>query len=49
MIPSAAVNHSEAAVMSPATLKNPLLENHAGSKEADAGHDAMDHATRIWR
>src|SRR6185436_2169166 len=26
MIPSAAVNHSEAAVMSPATLKNPCLK-----------------------
>src|SRR6185437_427055 len=47
MIPSAAVNHSGAAVVSPATLKNPCLKNHAGSKEADAGHDALDHATRI--
>ena len=47
MIPRAAVNHSEAAVVSPATLKNPCLEDHACPEKADAGHDALRHATRI--
>jgi hypothetical protein len=43
-MPSAAVNHSEAAVVSPRTVK---LEDDAGAEKADARHDALRHAARV--